>query len=356
MSKFMTKMYTDVQNGGEQAVKWANLTGMSVEELAHLTENDMAGALQVAIKGMGEFADEGGNLDQMLRDLGISEARQLDVLKRMAGGYDVLEDAISMASKEWETNTALVDEANIRYGTFLAQMKIFYNRLRIIFKNIGNVFMEVLIDLANAITPLIDKIEQWTQSLIDADTGAVTPLGKALGVLAIALTAVFAALIPLGIITSIVGMFFSMIRAIGIAEIAFARIFGVILGGIGVVVTATLMFITFREEINAFVSSVVDKFPWVETAFNAVKDAINAVWEAIQPYVKAIGTAIAVTLSIIATVMSFQQVWLALVAVMKLVGAAIGFVFALLLLCTFGKLTKDLENQSLKYGTPSRKQ
>src|SRR5699024_1993633 len=146
MSKFMTKMYTDVQNGGEQAVKWANLTGMSVEELADLTENDMAGALQVAIKGMGEFSDEGGNLDQMPRDLGISEARQLDVIKRRAGGYDVLEDSISMASKEWETNSAIVREANIRYGTFLAQMKIFYNRLRITFKNIGNVFMEVLID------------------------------------------------------------------------------------------------------------------------------------------------------------------------------------------------------------------
>src|SRR5699024_7261208 len=126
MSKFMTRMYTDVQNGGEEAVTWANLTGMSVEELADLTENAMAGALQVAIKGMGEFSDEGRNLDQMLRDLGISEARQLDVLKRMAGGYDVLEDSISMASKEWETNTALVDEANIRYGTFLAQIKIFY--------------------------------------------------------------------------------------------------------------------------------------------------------------------------------------------------------------------------------------
>src|SRR5699024_6629080 len=70
MSKLMTKMYTDVQNGGEHAVKWANLRGMSVEELADLTENVMAGALQVAIKGMGEFSDEGGNLDQMLRDLG----------------------------------------------------------------------------------------------------------------------------------------------------------------------------------------------------------------------------------------------------------------------------------------------
>src|SRR5699024_4523002 len=80
-----------------------------------------------------------------------------------------------------------------------------------------------------------------------------------------------------------------------------------------------------------FVNSVVNKFPWVETAFNAVKEAINAVWEAIKPYVEAIGTAIAVTLSIIATVMSFQQVWLALVAVLKLVGAAIGYVFALLL-------------------------
>src|SRR5699024_9987689 len=154
-----------------------------------------------------------------------------------AGGYDVLEDSISMASKEWETNTALVDEANIRYGTFLAQMKIFYNRLRIIFKNIGNVLMEVLIDIANALTPLIDKIEAWTQTLLDAD-GAVTPLGKALGALAIALTAVFAALIPLRIITSVVGMLLSMVRAISITEVAFARIFGVILGGIGTIVPA----------------------------------------------------------------------------------------------------------------------
>src|SRR5699024_788656 len=138
--------------------------------------------------------------------------------------------------------------------------------------------------------------EAWTQTLLDAD-GAVTPLGKALGALAIALTAVFAALIPLGIITSIVGMFLSMVRAIGITEVAFDRIFGVLLGGIDVVVTATIMFVTFREEINEFVNSVVNKFQRVDTTFNTVKKDINADWEDIKPYVEEIGTAIAVTLT-----------------------------------------------------------
>src|SRR5699024_11952657 len=99
-------------------------------------------------------------------------------------------------------------------------------------------------------------------------------------------------------------MFLSMVRAIGITEVAFARIFGVLLGGIGVVVTATIMFVTFREEINEFVNSVVNKFPWVEDAFNAVKDAINAVWEAIKQYVEALGTAIAGSRSIIASVIT----------------------------------------------------
>src|SRR5699024_9856654 len=101
MSKFMTKALTEVRQGGEAASKWADIAGVSVSDVSNMMEGDFAGALQLIIKGFGEVSEEGENLDQVLRDMGINDIRMLDTIKRLSSGYGLLEQAISMASSEW---------------------------------------------------------------------------------------------------------------------------------------------------------------------------------------------------------------------------------------------------------------
>src|SRR5699024_4600798 len=248
MSKFMTKALTEVQQGGEAASKWADIAGVSVSDLSNMMEDDFAGALQLIIKAFGEVSERGERLDRVLRDMGINDIRMLDTIKRLSSGYGLLEQAISMASSEWETNTALVEEAELRYGTFSSMLKMMFNRLRNILKGFGEVFMEVFKGIFQVMAPVLEKVEELTYAFFDLETGAITPLGKAVGILTVALVAMAAALIPIGIVSLLAGQIFFMASALGVAAINVARVVGVILGAVGAFVTITLTVIMFREE------------------------------------------------------------------------------------------------------------
>ena len=332
MSKFMTKALTEVQQGGEAASKWADIAGVSVSDLSNMMEDDFAGALQLIVKGFGEVSEEGENLDQVLRDMGINDIRMLDTIKRLSSGYGLLEQAISMASSEWETNTALVEEAELRYGTFSSMLRMFINRLRNILKGFGEVFMEVFNEIFQVMAPVLEKVEELTYAFFDLETGAITPLGKAVGILTAALVAMFAALIPIGIVSLLAGQVFFMASAFGVAAINVARVVGVILGAVGAIVTITLTIIMFREEIAELINQITERFPWVEDAFNAVKDAVLDLWEKIKPlvgsFMEFIGTVITVMTFLWGLRQAFSGVMLIVGKVMRVISILWGVLIA----------------------------
>ena len=81
----MSKTASEISRGTEVGQAWADVMGMSIEEVATLMEEDAYGALIKMVEGLENVDESGGNLDQTLRDLGINEIRQLDVMKRLVG-------------------------------------------------------------------------------------------------------------------------------------------------------------------------------------------------------------------------------------------------------------------------------
>ena len=331
MSKFMTKALTEVQQGGEAASKWADIAGVSVGDLSNMMEDDFAGALQLIVKGFGEVSEEGENLDQVLRDMGINDIRMLDTIKRLSSGYGLLEQAISMASSEWETNTALVEEAELRYGTFSSMLKMMFNRLRNILKGFGEVFMEVFKSIFQVMAPVLEKVEELTYAFFDLETGAITPLGKAVGILTVALVAMAAALIPIGIVSLLAGQIFFMASAFGVAAINVARVVGVILGAVGAFVTITLTVIMFREEIAELINQITERFPWIEDAFNAVKEAVMNLWEKIKPLVDGFMEFIGIVVTVMTFLWSLRQAFMGVMLIVGKVLRVVGLLWGVLL-------------------------
>ena len=330
MSKFMNKAFTEISEGGEQAAKWADIAGVSFEELSSIAKDDMAGALQLIIEGFGRMGEEGENLDAIMRDMGINDVRMLDTLKRLSSGYGLVEQAISLASSAWEENTALIEEAELRYDTFSAQLQMFINRMRNIIKPIGEAFKEVFNEIFQAIAPVTEKIEEFMLKLMDLETGAVTPLGKALAILAIALTVVFAALIPLGFVVMLAGQFLFLANSIGLGIGLILRIttaFSLLLGGL---ITTALGVIVFREELAEMINEFLDRFPMVRDVIDGVVEKAKELWEKFQPLVSTFLTFLPlVTLMFSAFMMLVQAkkllaeiaygVWLALQAVFLII-------------------------------------
>ena len=239
ISTIMSKTASEISRGTEVGENWANVMGMSVEEVATLFEEDAYGALIKMVEGLEEVDASGGNLDQTLRDLGINEIRQLDVMKRLIGASDDLAASQDMANAEWEENNALLEESAKRYETFFSQVEMAWNGVRNIFKNVGEVFVMSSGEIGNAIVEVINKIEEFTNKFVDLD-GNVTETGEAfveaakkIGGIAVGLGIAGAAFMAFGVGGAVTVAVAAGLGAIGLAVTDLLDHFGLIPESLG---------------------------------------------------------------------------------------------------------------------------
>lgn len=235
----MSKTASEISRGTEVGENWANVMGMSVEEVATLFEEDAYGALIKMVEGLEKVDASGGNLDQTLRDLGINEIRQLDVMKRLIGASDDLADSQDMANAEWEENSALLEESAKRYETFFSQVEMAWNGVRNIFSNMGELFVMSTGEIGNAIVESINKIEEYTNKFVDLD-GNVTETGEAfveaakkIGGIAVGLGIAGAAFMAFGVGGAVAVAVIAGLGAVGLAVTDLLDHFGLIPESLG---------------------------------------------------------------------------------------------------------------------------
>lgn len=178
ISTIMSKTASAIEQGTETGQKWAKTMGMSIGEVKKLFKEDAYGALIKMVEGLEKVKESGGNVDKTLRDLGINEMRQLDVMKRLIGSSNDLSSAQRTANEEWKTNTALINESTKRYETFGSQVKMIWNGIKNIAANIGGAFAKADGGSLAWIKNIIDGLEDMTNKFFDAE-GGISRLGQA---------------------------------------------------------------------------------------------------------------------------------------------------------------------------------
>lgn len=158
ISTTMSQIDKDVAKNSETLSIWAETAGMSTKEFSEAWKTDAYGALQKVIKGMGETKDEGGNLNLLLDDLGITAIRQGDTMKRLANASGLMGEMTNLANKAWSENSALTKEANTRYATTASRIQILKNKIN-----------DAAITIGNALLPVVNKlIDKFDEIDIDA--------------------------------------------------------------------------------------------------------------------------------------------------------------------------------------------
>lgn len=94
-------------------------------------------------------AGKGG--EQVLRNAGIDDARQIRAFLSMAAAGDLLRNSLKMAGDEWQRNTALTKEAEQRYRTFESQLILLKNRMYDVGITIGQSLIQSLLKMQPAI-------------------------------------------------------------------------------------------------------------------------------------------------------------------------------------------------------------
>ncbi len=172
MSRVIIEIAQEVATGGDRLEEFAATAGMTAQEFAAAWSEDPSRALQGFLEGLGEVQEAGGNLFQLLEDLGLDDIRVRDVLLRIAAANDEVAASLERSRAAWEENAALQEEFDRFAETTAAKWQILKNNLLDVGITLGTALLPALIDTANAgvtvavaLEPLAEILAELLQTL-----------------------------------------------------------------------------------------------------------------------------------------------------------------------------------------------
>ena len=194
MTQIFNKMTKAAANGGSELEAFARTSGMSAEEFAATWESNPSKALSAFVKGLSQTKGGAKGVISALDQVGIKGVREADTIRRMANNHKLLDNALKTGAEGWKKNTALTDEARIRYETMGSKLKVLKNTFINFMRTIGDALAPFVIKLSDALTGLFKHLQGTSDATKIAITvfglmaAAIPPLLISLGLLGSAIT------------------------------------------------------------------------------------------------------------------------------------------------------------------------
>lgn len=152
-SRLFVDMKVAAETGSDSLKDFANVAGMSAGQFKTAFQQDAAGAITAFINGL---ASGSKSAIVMLDEMGITETRFRDALLRTTNATELFAGCIDLANTAWEENTALANEANVRYSTTASRLTM-----------VGNKAKNAAIAFGNDLLPVIHEGIDWLDELVD---------------------------------------------------------------------------------------------------------------------------------------------------------------------------------------------
>lgn len=158
-TRVILKMSAAVDEGGESLESFAQVAGTSAEEFAAKFRSSPMEALDLVAQGIGRVNAEGGNVTATLQEMGIKGTEETQVMLALASAGDLLSESLRMGEEAWASNSALAEEAQKRYETAEARIRMAWNGI-----------MDAAIDAGGAILPVVANIAEGVAGAADTFT------------------------------------------------------------------------------------------------------------------------------------------------------------------------------------------
>lgn len=192
MQRVFNHLEASARGSGEAMEMLTDITGQTQQGLIDLLDSgEHTDEFFLSImEGLNGMYREGTNLVPVLREMGIVNTRDVDVLARLAANWDVVESSVRDASGAYQ-------DANYLY----AESDRIFNTLRASVQLMSNAWQEFLFEAGAAIAPFVTKVVEGTTAVIRfaQEIGAAPLVGwaavalaaaAAVGTLGIAVTTV----------------------------------------------------------------------------------------------------------------------------------------------------------------------
>lgn len=156
-SRIVAEIQLASETGGESLEQFADVAGMTSESFAGLFDKDATKAMTLFIKGLSNGEE---SAIKMLHDMGITEIRTRDELLRLANAGNLVNQTIATSTGAWEANSALANEANIRYQTMASRLAV-----------VGNKAKAAGISFGQTLMPYLERGVAWVDRLVTSFSG-----------------------------------------------------------------------------------------------------------------------------------------------------------------------------------------
>lgn len=170
ISRVFIDMRNAVMSGGDDLDTFASTAGQSASEFRAAFEQDAGQAVVGFIEGLARLESQGQNSNDVLGELGLTDIRVGNTLRAAAGAGDLFRDSLVTGAEAWEQNTALTDEANKRYETTEAKLKVAKNAVSDLAITLGGPFLDALGAGADATVSMANGLESMPGPVREALT------------------------------------------------------------------------------------------------------------------------------------------------------------------------------------------
>ena len=188
-SKLLKKIATEVETGSESLEDYAKVAGMSAKEFAAAWERDAVSAVARFIDGLGNLEATGGSAITTLDALGLSEVRLSNAVLALASSEGILTEALNLSNAAWAENTALAEEAAIRFETTESKLQLLDNTFNNLKITVGDELVGQFGGAIDGLTDLTQAADEYVQKNPDVVAG-LTAVAAGLGSLAVAGTVI----------------------------------------------------------------------------------------------------------------------------------------------------------------------
>lgn len=188
-SKLLKTIETAVESGSESVEEYARIAGKSAEEFSAAWREDAVSALSDFIDGLGRLEGSGTSAITVLNDLGLNEERLSNAVLALASSEGILTEALALSNSAWEENTALANEAAIRFETTESKLQILNNTFNNLKITVGDELLDKFGGAIDGLTDLTQAADEYVKKNPDVVAG-ITAVAAGLGSLAVAGTVI----------------------------------------------------------------------------------------------------------------------------------------------------------------------
>lgn len=154
-SRVINRIQLAIDTGSDDLENFARVAGMTSSQFAKAWGDDAATALSTFIVGLSDTSKHGQTTNEILDEMGITEIRVSDALRRTTGANQLFVDSLAMSNRAWDENNALQTEAAIRYETTESKLSLAKNKLN-----------DTAIELGNNLLPAVANTAEWVGDLV----------------------------------------------------------------------------------------------------------------------------------------------------------------------------------------------